>query len=109
MKYYYAFPGDSMVKNLPAKQEMQAQSLDWEDPLEKELATHSSILAWAFSPPGFCIIISSVQFSSGAQSCPTLCDSMNHSTPGLPVHHQLPEFTETHVQVGLRKHHYEQS
>ena len=36
-------------------------------------------------------------FSSGAQSCPTLCDPMNRSTPGLPVHHQLPEFTETHV------------
>ena len=35
------------------------------------------------------------------QSCPTLCNSMNHSTPGLPVHHQLPEFTQTHVhQVG---------
>ena len=31
------------------------------------------------------------------QSCPTLCDPMNRSTPGLPVHHQLPEFTETHV------------
>ena len=43
----------------------------------------------------------SVQFSSVAQSCPTLCDPMNHSTPGLPVHHQLPEFTQTHVhQVG---------
>ena len=41
------------------------------------------------------------QFSSVAQSCPTLCDPMNHSTPGLPVHHQLPEFTQTHVhQVG---------
>ena len=41
------------------------------------------------------------QFSSVAQLCPTLCDSMNHSTPGLPVHHQLPEFTQTHVhQVG---------
>ena len=38
-----------------------------------------------------------VQFSSGTQSCPTLCDHMNHSTPGLPVHHQLPEFTQTHV------------
>ena len=34
---------------------------------------------------------------SVAQSCPTLCDPMNRSTPGLPVHHQLPEFTETHV------------
>ena len=38
-----------------------------------------------------------VQFSSVAQSCPTLCDPMNHSMPGLPVHHQLPEFTQTHV------------
>ena len=41
--------------------------------------------------------ISSVQFSSVAQSCPTLCDPMNRSTPGLPVHHQHPEFTQTHV------------
>ena len=39
----------------------------------------------------------SVQFSSVAQSCPTLWDPMNCSTPGLPVHHQLPEFTQTHV------------
>ena len=36
-------------------------------------------------------------FSSVAQSCPTLCDPMNRSTPGLPVHHKLPEFTHTHV------------
>ena len=38
-----------------------------------------------------------VQFSSVTQSCLTLCDPMNRSTPGLPVHHQLPEFTQTHV------------
>ena len=37
------------------------------------------------------------QFSSVTQSCPTLCGPMNHSTPGLPVHHQLPEFTQTHI------------
>ena len=37
------------------------------------------------------------QIRSVTQSCPTLCDPMNHSTPGLPVHHQLPEFTQTHV------------
>ena len=43
------------------------------------------------------LIISSVQFSSVTQSCPTLCDPMNRSTPGLPVHHQLPEFMQTHV------------
>ena len=41
--------------------------------------------------------ISPVQFSSVAQSCPTLCDPMNRSTPSLPVHHQLPEFTQTRV------------
>ena len=39
-----------------------------------------------------------IQFSSVAQSCLTLCDPMNSSTPGLPVHHHLPEFTQTHVQ-----------
>ena len=42
-------------------------------------------------------IIVSVQFSSVAQSCLILCDPMNCSTPGLPVHHQLPEFTQTHI------------
>ena len=41
--------------------------------------------------------VDSVQFSSVTQSCQTLCDSMNCSTPGLPVYHQLPEFTQTHV------------
>ena len=39
-----------------------------------------------------------VQFSSVTQLCPTLCKPMDCSTPGLPVHHQLPEFTQTHVQ-----------
>ena len=43
-----------------------------------------------------CVYIS-VQFSSVAQLCPTLCDPMNRSTPVLPVHHKLPEFTQTHV------------
>ena len=43
------------------------------------------------------MVSSSVLFSSVAQSCPTLCDPMNCSMPGLPVHHQLPEFTQTHV------------
>ena len=39
----------------------------------------------------------SVQFSSVAQSCPTICDPMNRGMPGLPFRHQLPEFTQTHV------------
>ena len=64
----------------------------------------SPALAGRFSstvPPGkffyFLNVEASVQFSSLAQLCPTLCDPMNHSTPGLPVHHQLLEFTQTHV------------
>ena len=43
------------------------------------------------------ILINLDQIRSVAQLCPTLCDPMNRSTPGLPVHHQLLEFTETHV------------
>ena len=47
-----------------------------------------------------------IQFSSVAQSCPTLCNPMRCSTPGHPVHHQLPEFTQTHVhQVGDATNH----
>ena len=49
-----------------------------------------------FFMPTF-VLDPSVQFSSVAQLCPTLCNPMNRSTPGLPVHHQLPEFTQTHV------------
>ena len=47
--------------------------------------------------PPFSIHCSPVHFHSVAQSCPTLWDPMNRSTPGLPVHHHLPEFTQTHV------------
>ena len=98
---------------------MRVRSLDGEDTLEEEMATHSSILAWRIpwtEDPGglqsmgsqrighnsviftfFHFSSPSVQFSSVAQSCPTLCDPMNRSTPGLPVHRQLPEFTQIHV------------
>ena len=44
----------------------------------------------------------SESFSSVVQLCLTLCDTMNHRTPGLPVHHQLLEFTQTHVSVSNR-------
>ena len=53
----------------------------------------SILLYWLCQSLWLC----SVQFSSVAQSCPTLCDPMNRSTPGLPVHHQIPEFIQTHV------------
>ena len=43
------------------------------------------------------LLLNSYQFSSVSQSCLTLCDPMNRSTPGLPVHHHLPEFTQTHI------------
>ena len=68
---------------------------------------HSAI--WTIQRKNSCIFFKpfiylkegSVQFSSVAQLCPALCDPMNCSTPGLPIHHQLPEFTQTHVhQVG---------
>ena len=45
----------------------------------------------------FTLLFIILQFSSVAQSCPTLCDPMNRRTPGLPVHHQLPKSTQTHV------------
>ena len=57
----------------------------------------------AFSKSSFYIwkllihVLSKSEFSSVAQSCLTLCDPMNRSKPGLPVHHHLPEFTQTHV------------
>ena len=97
--YIWGFPGSSVVKNLPTmqeSQERQVQYLGQEDPLEEGMATHSSILAWRIpwiEEPGEL----QSQFSSVAQSCPTLCDPMNCSTPGLPVDHQLPEFTQTRV------------
>ena len=55
---------------------------------EREVSLAGLRTQWSFS---------SVQFSSVAQSCPTLCDSMDCSTPSLPVRHQLMEFTQTHV------------
>ena len=45
----------------------------------------------------FLISVCSVQFSSVTQLCPTLCDPMDRSMPGLPVHHQFPESTQIHV------------
>ena len=69
--------------------------------LNQGLNPQSSTLAGRFfttEPPGkLSLLFSSVQWLS----CVRLCDPMNHSTPGLPVHHQLPEFTQTHdYQVG---------
>ena len=95
-----------MVKHLPAKQETQVRSLDWEDPLEKEMAIYSSILAWKIpwmEEPGrlqsmwsqrvghdftFTFILSAAATAAAAkslQSCPTLCNPINGSPAGSPV------------------------
>ena len=85
-----------MIQNLEKKMELQINRLKtrtekmqemFKKDLE-EIKKSQSIMNNA---------IRSDQIRSVAQSCPTLCDPMNHSTPGLPVHHQLPEFTQTHV------------
>ena len=64
-----------------------------EGSLKREVSKHQETLIGG-SVGSFGI---SVQFSSVAQLCPTLCDPMNRSMPGLPVHHQLQDFTQTHV------------
>ena len=90
----------------------QARILEWEaisyspgdlpDPGIETVSLASPALAAGFVitvPLGKPHLSHSVQFSSVTQSCLTLCDPMNRSTPGLPVHHQLPEFTETHIHL----------
>ena len=71
-----------MVKNMPEMQETWVQSLGWEDPLEKEMATHSSNLAWEIPWTEELQIRSDQSF----RSCPTLCDPMNHSTWWAIIH-----------------------
>ena len=66
-------------------------------PLPSLIQCHYLIIKWSIHQDNATILNSSVQLSSVTQSCPTLCDPMNHRTPGLPVHHQLPEFTQTHI------------
>ena len=79
--------------------------LPWQIPLYPALFS-ATIPTWyspAFSthfslfPVLALAVWSTLQFSSVAQLCPALCNPMNRSTPGLPVHHQLPEFTQTHI------------
>ena len=65
--------------------------------LEYEFLPNEAISLWNVMRSLHWFSISSFQFSSVAQLCPILCDPMNCSTPVLPVHHQLPEFTQTHV------------
>ena len=89
-KSIWAFLVAQRVKNLPEMQETRVQSSMYQECFIKGLLcsnTENLPVCFKYSD----------QIRSVTQSCPTLCDPMNHSTPGLPVHHQLPEFTETHV------------
>ena len=108
-----------VIKNPRAMQKTCVRSLSQEDPLEKEMGTHSSVPAWRIpwtEEPGrlqsmglqivrhnwatntFTSLSAYIHLSisSVPQLYPTLCDPMDCSTPGLPVHHQLPELTQTH-------------
>ena len=71
---------------------------DWEKTNARRYPSHLYISELESKPAILnCCFLASVHFSSVAQSCPTLCDPMDCSTPGLLVHHQLPEFTQNHV------------
>ena len=115
------------LKRLPPMRETRVRSLGWEDPLEKEMATHSSILAWRIpwtEEPGglqstgsqrvrhdwmtllYLLTLPWLKYEKlscrhccvlVAKLCPALYDPMNFSTPGFPVLHCLPEFAQTHV------------
>ena len=76
----------------------QGQSFPFSKQEQQQVETSSAVYPPASlkQPPGNSCC--TVQFSSVAQPCPTLCDLIDCSTPGIPVHHQLSEFTQTHVR-----------
>ena len=85
MEYYSALKGKEILTH-HNMDELRRHYNNWNKLVTKRQASHDSTY---------------IQSSSVAQSCPTLCDPVNRSTPGLPVHHKLPEFTQAHVhQVG---------
>ena len=87
-----------IMRNTVSLKKYMIQSIKTTKTKKKRIKEMFSTFVAGFFPRTFWIILfSSVQFSSVAQSRLTLCDPMNRSTPGLPVHHHLPEFTQTHV------------
>ena len=72
--------------------------VEFDNFVKNQLTENLGVYFWIlYSVPLFCLSIIIPIFSSVAQSCPTLCEPMDCSTPGFPVHHQLLEFTQTHV------------
>ena len=85
-------PGTDSPSELPQDSKTPTSSHHICERIHSSCLIHPAV-GICYSNPQF----SSVQSSSVAQSCPTLCDPINRSMPGLPVHHQLPEFTQTHA------------
>jgi len=78
------------VKKVVARGWRVKRGMNWRDELAEDLGSSENSLYDT-------IMMGSVQFSSVTQLCPTLCDPMDDNTPGFPVHHQLPELSQTHV------------
>ena len=109
MDSYYLLKSDKIGHNVPGLNNLKFT--DWlcrcclniSEPkwtswfFSAPLLTFSQVLLLFTTQGSPQISLSSLQFSSVAQSCLTFRNPMHHSTPGLPVHHQLPEFTQTHV------------
>ena len=99
----WTIPGTEEPSGLPSVGSRRVEH-DWSD-LSAAAEMIFKVVAWRILRSVLVFLgishvhrgISSVHFSSVAQSCLTLCNPMNRSTPGLPVHHQLIEFTQTHV------------
>ena len=94
----HSLPGSSVHEIL------QERVLKWVAMPSSRGSSQTKGQTWVSCTVGICFIAEPpvkslflIQIRSVAQSCPTLCNPMNCSTPGLPVHHQLPEFTHTHV------------
>ena len=86
----------SLLMNLKDESEKVGLKLNIQN---TKIMTSSPITSWEIDGETVETVADFIfsQFSSVTQSCPTLCNPMNRSTPGLPVHHQLLEFTQTHV------------
>ena len=78
------------VKKVVARGWRVKRGMNWRHELAEDLGSSENSLYDT-------IMMGSVQFSSVTQLCPTLCDPMDYNTPGFPVHHQLPELSQTHV------------
>ena len=121
LQYSWASLVAQLLKNLPSMWETWVWSLGWRrewlhtpgfcpgefqglyspwDHQESDTAEQLSLSNCSVPNSSFCsgwLVFRLHQFSWVTQSCPTLCDTMDSSTPGFPVHHQLPELTQTHV------------